>query len=158
MFDLTVICCNCGNTIRLPLTKPAPRVLDQLLLSGGGLPTNVLCPHCKRATAYSPDKFHRTFFEKPPQDRFPVEQVCACIQVRCGKEDCASLVSIRAGIGVSDNMREDALWLLVESLLSDVICEQGHLSSRRVPSGSFRTLVDPGWESLDWELLEDDEE
>jgi hypothetical protein len=154
MWEITVRC-DCGYIIRLPAAKPPQRVLDQLRLTTGGLPTNVLCPHCNRVSAYSPDKFQRAFFRKTPLSQFRADQVCACIQVRCGVGDCAALVHIRAAMGVSEDMHEAVLDLSDRAMLINAVCEKGHLVNGRVLGGLYDVLVDPGWESLGWESLDE---
>lgn len=74
MWEITVSC-DCGYIVRLPAAKPPQRVLNQLRLTAGGLPTNVLCPDCNRVSAYSPDKFRRAFFRKTPLSQFRGDQV-----------------------------------------------------------------------------------
>ena len=157
MYELTVRC-NCGHTVRLPLTKPSKRVLDQLPLATGGLPANVLCPNCNHASAYSKDRFRKAFFNTIDTDQPHADQISACMQTECGVSGCVSLVTIQMRMRVSDDLREDALRMLFETSLVGAVCEKGDLSNRPAlrGGGKFRLLAFPGWESLDWNSLASD--
>jgi hypothetical protein len=148
MYELTVDC-DCGNTIRLPVTKPPKQVIRQLPLTTGGLPTNALCTRCNHVSAYSPDKFHKKFFQRIGRDQLRGDQVCACVRVQCGIQGCGSLVDIRLRMRVSDDMREEALSLLGEAVALNARCDAGHLINGKALGSAFAVLVDPGWESLD---------
>jgi len=154
MFELTVHC-DCGRTIRLPLTKPPQSVIRQLPLTTGGLPRNVLCPHCNRVSAYSPDKFHKKFFQSTLRDRLRGDQVCVCIRTKCGDPSCEARVNIRMAMRISQEMREEALSTLGKATASSVVCESGkhHENVFREVLG---VLVDPGQEGLDWDSIPDE--
>ena len=155
MYELTVDCA-CKHTIRLPLTKPPQRVLDQLKLAPGGLPANVLCPHCKQASAYSPHSFRRKFFEKTPLDQLRGDQVCVCIQTGCGLEGCASLVNMYTAMTISEDMHDGALELLDGAMLVGAVCGKGHPLNRRVLSGAYAVFAHPGWGPQDLNSLASD--
>lgn len=150
--ELTVRC-DCGHTIRLPVSKPPQSVIRQLPLTKGGLPRNVLCPHCNRVSAYSPDKFHKKSFQRTVRDQLRGDQVCVCIRMQCGEQGCESRVNIRLSMRVarSQDMREEALNMIGKATPSNVVCEDGH------PQSVFRdvlaVLVDPGQEGLDWNSI-----
>lgn len=152
VFDLTVRC-DCGHTIRLPVTKPPQEVIRQLPLTTGGLPKNVLCHHCNRVSAYSPDKFHKKSFQRTVRDQLRGDQACVCIRTKCGEQDCEFRVNIRIRMRVSrsQDMREEALSMLGKATVSSVVCESGH--HRNAFRDVLAVLVDPGREGLDWDSI-----
>ncbi len=145
MLELTVQCKNCGSTIQLPSTKPPQLVADQLPLATDALPTNVLCPHCIHATAYSPDKFRMVFFQRTPPSQPHADRVCVCMQYPCDEKGCAALVSIHTPMTASEHMHEEALQRSAGLFAVNVLCEKGHASTGRALGGAFRLLVAPGW-------------
>ena len=153
MYELTVVC-DCGNTVRLPASRPPQSVLHQLQLTTGGLPVNVLCPRCRVASAYSPDKFRRKFFRKPDQHQPHEDLVSVRIETECGEQGCKALVSIQMRMKPSSDIHEDALQFASEASRKGVVCKEGHVSTHpQLLSGTFRLLRWEGWESLDWESL-----
>lgn len=145
MLELTVRC-DCGYTIRLPSTKPPQLVTDQLPLATDALPTNVLCPRCNHATAYSPDKFRMVFFQRTLPDQPHVGQVCICLQYQCDERGCKSPVNIHAPMTISENMEREALSRSSGLFVKNALCESDHASSGRALGGAFRVMVAPGWE------------
>ncbi len=145
MLELTVRC-DCGHTILLPSTKPPQLVTDQLPLATDALPTNVLCPHCIRATAYSPDKFRMAFFQRTPPDQPHAGQVCVCMRYQCDEQGCKSPVNIHTPMTISANMEREALSRSAGIFAINVVCEGGHVCTGRALGGAFRVRVVPGWE------------
>lgn len=144
MLKLAVPCNNCEQIILLPSTKPPQLAIDQLPFDTDDLPTNVLCPHCIHATAYSPDRFRAVFVQRPLPDRFDGDQVCVCMQYACDEKGCAALVSIHTPMTVSEHMHEEALQRSAGLFAVNVLCKKGHTSSGRALGGSFRVLLSPG--------------
>jgi hypothetical protein len=136
----------CGHAIQLPSTKPPQLVLDQLPLATDALPVNVLCPHCNRGTAYSPDKFRLTFFRRILPDQSRADQVCIVWQYECDEKGCKSPVNIHTPMTISEHMEQEALWLSVGIFAENVRCEGGHVCIGRAYGGALRVMVVPGWE------------
>jgi hypothetical protein len=136
----------CGHTILLPLTKPPQLVIDQLPLTTGALPVNVLCPRCMRATACSRDKFRLGYAQRTLPGQPRADQICVCMQYECGEQGCKSPVYIHAPMTVSRDLKREAYNFSSAILATGVICEGGHICTGGAHGGALRIMVAPGWE------------
>jgi len=154
MYKLTVRC-NCGYTIQFPLTKPPLSVLHRMTSSTGDLPANVLCPHCKHVFACSAVRFQAGWFQKTRPSQSREDQVCVCIRIECGVEGCESPINTLTAMTITDDMYEEALNILHESVLSKAVCGEGHeLCGTALRAGKRpELLLYRVWDGLDWKSL-----
>jgi hypothetical protein len=140
------VTCNCGQTILLPVSKPPEIALRQLALASADPPRNVLCPHCKRVSAYLLENFRRVSVQNMAQRQLLEDQVSVCIVLPCGEAGCASLVKMHTPMRLSATLRVDAIPIAAQLEAVGAVCDRGHLNSGLARRSSLEVFLNPGWE------------